>query len=121
MTHTVLIVEDDEGIRVSLEELLKDEGYSVRTAKHGGEALESLRRDGAPSIILLDLMMPQVDGLTFRELQREERLHLEVPVVVMSAHANMSAQRERLGAQLYLAKPIQIDRLLDAVASTIAG
>ena len=120
MSRSVLIVEDDEGIRLSLQELLSGEGYVVRTARHGGEALESLGRDGAPSIILLDLMMPHVDGMTFRERQRAAGLHVDVPVVVMSAHANMATQRERLGALLYLEKPIEIDTLLGAVSTALA-
>jgi CheY-like chemotaxis protein len=119
VTKSVLIVEDDEGIRMSLQELLESEGYVVRTARHGGEALESLRRDGAPSIILLDLMMPHVDGVSFRDQQRAAGLHVEVPVVVMSAHADMASQRQRLGAQMYLEKPLEIDTLLDAMTATL--
>ncbi len=121
MSQIVLIVEDDEGIRVSLEELLAGEGYVVRTAQHGGEALESLRRDGAPDVILLDLMMPYVDGLTFRDQQRAAQLHADVPVLVMSAHANLAAHHERLAAQRYLEKPIEIDQLLTAIEHTIRG
>ena len=119
MTKSVLIVEDDEGIRMSLEELLESEGYVVRMARHGGEALESLRLNGAPSIILLDLMMPHVDGVSFRDQQRAAGLHVDVPVVVMSAHADMASQRQRLGAHMYLAKPIEIDTLLDALTTTL--
>src|SRR5579864_3307066 len=81
----ILVVEDDLDIREGIQEILEDEGYEVFTAGNGQEALDLLRTIPTPGLILLDLMMPVMDGHQFLELFREQAAYALVPVVVVSA------------------------------------
>lgn len=108
----VLLVEDDEAIRDTLGEVLQEEGYGVVTAVHGAQALEKLLAGLRPQIILLDLMMPVMDGWQLlQQLHRNEHLGT-IPVVVVSAARDSLP----MGASRYLHKPLDIDTLLDAIA-----
>lgn len=113
MAGDVLIVEDDEEVRESLFDVLSMEGYRVRCASHGGEALEQLSRGPAPSLILLDLMMPVMDGWEF--LRQRARLGQgeAVPVLVLTALNNATVP----AATAVLRKPVKIDELLACVRS----
>lgn len=114
--QTILVVEDDAEIRELLAEMLVDAGYAVAEAANGQEALDYLRRgDGAPSLILLDLMMPVMDGWRFREEQSQDPSLAEIPVVVVSADGNVPQKASALGAAGYIQKPVEIDLLLQAV------
>lgn len=110
---TVLVVEDDDDIRDSISELLEHEGYKVDQARNGDEALNYLRRsDRAPCIVLLDLMMPVLDGWQVLEiLQQEDRL-LTIPVAVVSA--TVVGKPLPLGVRV-LKKPVAVKALVDAV------
>ncbi|WP_437751021.1 response regulator [Sorangium sp. So ce1389] len=108
---TVLIVDDDPGVVDALETLLSDEGYRVATAPHGGAALAYLAQHEAPSIILLDMMMPVMDGYTFRMEQRRHPVLAVIPVIVMTAGAK-SARIGEMGPIALLSKPIDVDALL---------
>jgi DNA-binding NtrC family response regulator len=112
---TVLIVEDDEAIRSSIAELLSDEGYEVRVASDGSQAIKDLKQNQAPDLILLDLMMPTMDAFQFRSEQFSNRLHVDVPVVVMSAHPNIRTEAERIQVSTFIRKPIDIDQMMDTV------
>ena len=93
----VLVVEDDPVIRQVLPESLEGEGYLVREAQNGRQALDLL--DGwRPDVIVLDLMMPVMDGWAFRAEQRARGLGAHVPVVVLSASRHAHASAEQLGA-----------------------
>jgi CheY-like chemotaxis protein len=112
----VLIVEDDFDIREVLTEVLQDEGYAVAGAANGLEAIELLRTEAAaPSLILLDLMMPVMSGWQFVAEQRQDPRLEAIPVVVVSADGNLSEKATSLGASGYLRKPIEIDSLLEVV------
>jgi CheY-like chemotaxis protein len=112
-TCPILIVEDDSDLREMMEQLLTLEGYTAATAANGREALEYLRRSGAPDLILLDLMMPVMDGWEFRREQERDPQLASVPVVVLSA---LDQQRARdIGANAFLKKPLDFDRLLTLV------
>lgn len=111
----ILVVEDDPFIRSAISELLRDEGYRVREAEDGQKALESLRGNEAPGLILLDLMMPNVDGYRFREIQMAEKLHLDVPVVVLSAHVSSKSEFDRIQGQSFLRKPFEIEKVLSVI------
>ena len=116
MSKKVLIVEDDADIARNLTDLLESEGYSVEVGCHGRAALERLRASPSlPSIILLDLMMPEMDGFQFRvEQEQDPRLAL-IPVVVMTADGHIEAKKQRVGAKAFVRKPVDIDTLLDTV------
>src|SRR5262245_23937995 len=112
--HTVFVVDDDTAIRDSLADLLSDEGYSVRTAKNGLDALTQLRQAGTPKpcLILLDLMMPVMTGPQFYAEQQRDPTLSPIPVVVISADANIRQKALPAGGE-YLAKPIRIERVLE--------
>ena len=111
---TILVVDDDQDIRDTLTELLVDEGYAVVSAAHGGEALSTLRREPRPDLILLDLMMPVMDGWQFRAEQSRDPAIADIPVVVVSA-TGKDDKVAKLGAAQLLKKPIRLEDLLDAV------
>ena len=111
----VLIVEDDTDLRQALSQVLAEEGYSVGGAEHGRHALEQLRDGVRPCLILLDLTMPVMNGWQFREEQRHDPDLASIPVVVISAGANLSEQVAPLGIQDYIRKPIQLGQLLATV------
>jgi CheY-like chemotaxis protein len=112
----ILVVDDHYEIRVALAELLEDEGYQVITAAHGQEALALLRRGTVrPNLIVLDLMMPIMDGWTFREIQASDPALQAIPVVVISAISNVQQQRHPVPAAAYLPKPLNFALLLETV------
>jgi two-component system, chemotaxis family, chemotaxis protein CheY len=114
----VLVVDDDPDILDAICDILEGEGYRVARARHGVEALDRVSQE-LPSVILLDLMMPVMDGLAFANALRQRPLPRRVPIVVISADGNPQ-RAAALGAQAYLAKPFDIDALLSHVAH-IAG
>lgn len=112
----VLVVEDDRDIRDSILEILADNGYETLAAANGKEALDSMRAaDPAPSLVLLDLMMPVMDGVTFRSEQRNDPQLKNVPVVVLTAHARGEQIAAELESSGFLQKPIALDELLEMV------
>ncbi len=118
MSRSILIVEDDRDIRESIEELLRDEGYQVISTVHGLDALRKLRAmSELPRLILLDLMMPEMDGFTFRAEQLKDPKLAAIPVVLMSAGGELEAKAKQLSAQGVLKKPF---RDLELIFSTIA-
>jgi CheY-like chemotaxis protein len=112
VTPSVLIVEDDADIADTLAAILEQRGYRAETAADGAEALARLRHGPVPSLILLDLMMPVMDGIQFRRAQLAARELASIPVVVLTADAG---QRPPLGVAGWLLKPVDLDRLLDTV------
>jgi len=112
----VLVVEDDFAVRETLQELLEEEGFLVVQACNGQEALDRLRGvASAPRLILLDLMMPVMDGWQFRaEMRRDPHLS-RIPVVVMSADVALDQKVRGLAVAGVLPKPVELDRLLETV------
>ena len=115
MIKTILVVEDDSTISSSLKELLEDNGYAVLTAFNGSEALDILKKITAPSLIILDLMMPIMDGFEFRENQLSNPLIKDIPVIIMSADGHIEEKRERARTAYYLKKPLDIFHLLAVI------
>lgn len=107
--HSVLIVEDDESIRTILKEILEDEGYQVYTAENGKVGIEVLQKISRPCLILLDFMMPVMNGKEFMEAKRQDDLISPIPVVLVSAFEDRS---RAIGAQGFVKKPIDFDCLL---------
>ena len=113
----ILLVEDDDAIRGLVSEVLRDDGYEVREATNGVEALDQLRAD-CPDLIVLDLMMPVMDGWAFVEECRRKPCCDDVPIVVTSASHDLPRTAERLrtfGVRTCLAKPFDVDGLLALV------
>jgi CheY-like chemotaxis protein len=112
----VMVVDDDTDLREAITEMLQDSAYSVVGAANGKEALDFLRgTTSLPCIILLDLMMPIMDGKTFRaELLKDPKLS-EIPVVVLSAHANMDSVLAGVTVSAKLRKPVQMGSLMALV------
>jgi CheY-like chemotaxis protein len=111
----ILIVEDDFDIREALEQILEEEGYAVRGASNGSEALEIATSGPAPRLILLDLMMPVMNGWQFRSEQLKDARLAAVPVLVISADPDLQSKAATLGVAGLLKKPISLDDLLSAV------
>ena len=112
----VFVVEDDSDIRESLVWLLEAEGYDVVGAANGLEAMERLRSAAAPpGVILLDLMMPVMNGWQFRSEQLRDPHFASIPVVVISADGSIQRKASAIDAVGYLRKPIEIDELLGYV------
>ncbi len=111
----VLVVDDDEGVRYVLREALRDEGYEVIEATDGASALAKLA-ERAPMLIVLDLMMPGLDGWSFRVRQRELNLAMSVPVLLLSASRQVN-EVQGFGAAAVMVKPFDIEELLALVAS----
>jgi two-component system, chemotaxis family, chemotaxis protein CheY len=116
---TLLLVEDDSSTRESLAEVLRDAGYHVATADDGQEALAYLADHPLPALILLDLIMPRLDGWVFRARQRENSRLQEIPVVVMTGLIPDARLKEHLGVVECLAKPIDLDALLRVLRDQI--
>ncbi len=114
--QTLLVVDDDLDIRDALQDVLELEGYAVLLAADGLEALSQLRRgESPPHLILLDLMMPRMDGFAFREALRHEPALAGIPVLVASADLDVKGAAEGLGVAGWLRKPLDLKELLHTV------
>lgn len=114
----ILVVDDDRDIREAMRDVLTDEGYHVEAASNGAEALDLLRKGVEPAVILLDLMMPVMDGWTFRQRQRLEGGLAGIPVVLLTALGMGKAEVDRFGASECIRKPVDVDSLIDVIERT---
>jgi CheY-like chemotaxis protein len=114
----VFVIEDNADILQAIVQVLEDEGHHVVTATNGREALAMLRKgDGPlPGIILLDLMMPVMDGWAFRAEQVADPTLADIPVIILTADGNAAEKAAQLGCAGGLRKPVDLMTLLDAVA-----
>jgi len=111
--RNVLIVEDDVDIREALDGLLSMEGFRVAGCSNGREALDLLRQSAKPDLILLDLMMPVMDGWQFRVAQKDDPDLARIPVLALSADA--TAKAAAIDADAYLKKPVDYETLIDTI------
>jgi CheY-like chemotaxis protein len=107
-----MIVEDDDDIRESLQEALEAEGYPVHVAANGREGLTLLAHIERPCVILLDLMMPVMNGWEFLSVQRQDRAFAQIPVIVVSAAPETALPRDSAAV---VPKPVDLDQLLEVV------
>jgi DNA-binding response OmpR family regulator len=110
----VLIVEDDEALRESMAEILEDAGYAVREARDGREALDEAG-EHPPDLILLDLMMPRMDGWQFRSIQKQRPDLAAIPVIVMSARCPERDDVALDDVAARFPKPFDVASLLEGV------
>lgn len=111
----LLVVDDDREIREVVGSLLESEGYEVRLAEHGLDALAQLDSFAA-DLVLLDVRMPVMDGAEFVRRLRD-RLAQPPPIVLMSAYTDLASTAADLGVRYILQKPFPLDRLFDEVAA----
>lgn len=112
----ILVVDDDEDIRGILGMILRARGHEIDEAEDGVAALEKLRGGERPGMMILDMMMPRLDGEGVVKALRNEPRLADLPVVVLSGHHSAREQAERLGAAGCLVKPIELTDLLGTVA-----
>jgi DNA-binding response OmpR family regulator len=110
----ILVVDDDVDIRESITDVLLEDGYQVATAPSGPEALRWLERaDALPCLVLLDFMMPHMDGAQFMAEKRKNPRLEPIPVLIVSAMHNVAERSAMAKAQGYIKKPIRIEELLE--------
>ena len=114
----ILVVDDDPDILDALSEILEGEGYAVDRAKHGREALQKVD-ERKPQLILLDLMMPVMDGYEFSQQLKKRNSGEDIPIVVLSADRSVKAKASQIGARDYLAKPFELTDLLRIVGEMV--
>jgi CheY-like chemotaxis protein len=111
----VLVVEDDDSTREAMLTVLELANQAAAGVGNGREALDHLRANRRAALILLDLMMPVMDGWQFRKEQQQDPALAPIPVVVVSADGNVSQKAATLGAAGFLQKPVEVDDLVRMV------
>src|SRR5262249_19670399 len=111
----LLLVEDNASTREGLTLLLQGAGYSVTGAANGRQALDYLHLTQPPFVILLDLVMPVMNGWQFRREQQKDPALAHIPVVVLSSESDLSRIAASLGVAGYLSKPVEFAQLLDTL------
>ena len=119
MATRILVVEDDEDFRVLVSDALRADGYEVATAGGGNEALEWLRREKAPSLILLDFHLPEMTGAEFLEIRRKQPALAEVPVVLMTADSRTLDDAACHGADALIKKPMSREVLVATLRALV--
>jgi two-component system, chemotaxis family, chemotaxis protein CheY len=112
---TILLVDDDLDLREAAAEALEDAGYKVVRADDGRRALDEMTRGLRPDLILLDMMMPNLDGWGFRVAQKQMPDIAGIPVVALTAYALTDDERDQLDAAAILRKPVALEDLMRAV------
>jgi CheY-like chemotaxis protein len=115
----ILLIEDDEDIRLTMIEFLEMEGIKAEGCVNGEKALEHLnsRRENLPKLILVDLNMPLMDGPAFRRAQMADPEFSQIPCFILSADGNIGSISQELGVNGVIKKPVDLDQLLAVVRS----
>src|SRR5437588_856666 len=111
----ILIVEDNEVTREGLAAILRREGFEVEVASHGDEAMEGIRSGRRPDLILLDMLMPVLDGWHFLSWLRRLGLQPPIPVIVATGTILTPEWAQDNGCQGFLRKPIETEQLLEEI------
>lgn len=115
LAERILVIDDDDDIRAVMQEILAAAGYQVDVARDGAEALAKLPGPAPPPLILLDMMMPNMDGEMFLKALRSQPRMLDAPVVVVSGSAGVRQRASALDVAACLEKPFELDDLLGVV------
>lgn len=120
---TVLLVDDSATMLMSLKTILGKAGYAVETATHGKEALEKLGKGIKPQLIISDVNMPQMDGITFTREARKVPGMRFVPILILTTESEQSKRTEAktAGATGWLVKPVAPDQLLGVIKQVLPG
>ena len=119
-SKTIFVIEDDPGISFVLSELLEGEGFKVQVAENGVVALELLQKHGVPSLILLDMIMPKMNGWEFAKEFTEKYDHL-CPIIVMTAAADAKQRAKDINAVDLIEKPFDFDQFLATIKKHITA
>ena len=114
---SVLVVDDDADVRELLRVVLLAEGYNVAAVDNGREAMDHLRSHADTCMILLDLMLPIMDGTHFRTAQLQDRSLAWIPVILMSGASDTDRRARELGARRLVRKPLDLDEVKEALRS----
>lgn len=117
---TILLVEDDDDVREALADVLRDAGYDVAWAADGAEAIRLLRAGLRPAAIVLDLMMPVMNGFQFRAEQLSDPDLARIPVILVSADRSLDRDARAMDVAARVTKPAQVEDLLATIAQ-VAG
>jgi CheY-like chemotaxis protein len=117
-TALLLVVDDDEPTREALQEILEREGHRVVTASNGAEAIARMRQTPQPELVIMDLMMPVMDGWDLAALLRAEPAFADPPMIIVTAFGERALQRAPV-ATAYLSKPLKADRVIQEVARAL--
>jgi DNA-binding response OmpR family regulator len=116
----ILVVEDDPSLRATLAEVLADDGHEVRVAEDGEAALAAIS-EWIPELIVLDLMMPRMDGYAFRQAQLAQAGTVETKILLLSAAHQVEAAAEELQADAWLVKPFGLYDVLESVEGLLGS
>ena len=117
----ILIIEDDREISDTIRDILIDEGYRVEIASNGQAALDHLGGTlPLPDVMLLDIMMPIMNGYDFRTIQLADPRLRDIPIIALSADGRIQEKSERLKVEHFVRKPVELDVLLELVAQAVA-
>ena len=116
----ILLVEDDRDLAAFMSEVLRAQGFEVTVAGDGRAGLAALERRPY-ALVVLDLMLPEMDGVEFRLRQRQHSSQWNTPALVVSAHYNVEKLAQSVGAEAYLAKPFTGEELTAAVYAVLAA
>jgi CheY-like chemotaxis protein len=119
MGHHILVVDDDEGIVEVIQIVLEGEGYAVRTATNSTD-LHDLT-DNLPDLILLDVLLSGDDGRDICKSLKSNEMTKDIPVIMLSAHSDASKVADAGGADGFLEKPFDVDKLIEIVAKHLAS
>jgi CheY-like chemotaxis protein len=117
---TVLVVDDDQDIREALVEILNDEGHVAVGMANGADALQWLRAGHRPDVILLDLMMPVMNGWDFSLALQTDPRWRHLPIVLLSGGGDLARHASTLNATAFLVKPVRLDALLTTIDTLAA-
>lgn len=112
MAKTILIVEDDDSIRETLQTVLELEGHDVLTAENGQVGIDMLANRPVPCLILLDLMMPVMNGWEFASVLEKDKKFADIPIVIVSAYSDKAIN---INSKAILKKPVDINELCQTV------
>jgi CheY-like chemotaxis protein len=115
ISKNILIIEDDEMIRETLKEVLEMEGYAIHCAENGKEGLKILSRIQNIQLILLDLMMPEMNGFEFLDFRLTDTRISQIPVIIVSAFPEQ-AQKANINVNGFVKKPIDLEHLLSLIS-----
>lgn len=121
MKPVILVVDDEESIRFMLAMLLELQGFEVLQAEDGMDALDKLQQ-ADPDAIILDVMMPKMDGITFCKIVREDVATASLPIIMLSGKTQFGAAEEGLaaGANFYMNKPMDSQELLAKIRHVLS-